>query len=1395
MRGIWQALAVVAGLVSSTLQAASPVPQPLEAWQGWVLKGQEFRSCPFIASMGPGNEGAHRCAWPGTLSLTLGANGGEFRQAWQIYSDTWVTLPGNIEHWPREVRINGTAAAVVARNGQPQLRLATGSHAITGRFSWNTRPESLPVSPQTALVDLTLDGKAVEQPERPGGAVWLGQRRATVERTQLGKQVYRLLQDEIPALLVTRIRLQVSGEGREEVLGVALPAGFTPLDLTGDLPARIENDGQLRVQLRPGSFELTLTARGSAVAGRVTRPAAGGSWPAEEIWSFAGNDRLRVAAVEGAEAIDPAQANVPGEWQEYPAFRVAGEGSLEIVERSRGLANLDDNQLQLQRDLWLDFNHEGYTVVDHINGALHRDWRLDMAAPYQLQSARTGEDTLLVTQGQDKPLSGIELRDMQLDLTATSRLMPARGAAPATGWTTRFDSVRGTLHLPPGHRLLGAPGTDEAPGSWVSGWGLWNLFGVLIVIVFTHWVGGLVPAVIAALALALMYQESPSLIWLWANLIGAIAVARAVPAGALRRYVGWYRIASFVVLALALLPLLLVQLRLAFFPQLDAGGGRAYNIEAMASEEALDTVTMAPPAAAPPPPSPDMPTVAAEEGRAAGNMAEERYDSSLSDIVVTASRKANVSQRYASGTLLQTGPGVPRWNYRDYPYSWSGPVDAAQTVRFIVITPWLLAVWRIAGVLLTIAWLLLLAEAAWRQRSGAGPEGGADNRGADREDAQAGKAPGGAPITSAAVGVGVIGLLGAMALLAAAPAAQAQAMPSPELLAELRTRLTEAPKCLPSCVELTSASVSANGNRLQVRLSVSALTNIAVALPHASDRWQIDAVQRNGQSALTIGREGDGSLWMPLTPGVHDITLEGRLASADAIQLTFPQPPRAVSVSVDGWEANGVNNGRLVSGSIELVRRRAAADGAATLAASEFPAFVSVTRAVQLDLDWTIRTTVERIAPRSAPLQVEVPLLAGESVLTDGIELRDNSRVLVGIGRGEGSVAWDSALLRSEALTLTLPADAARTERWTFTVNPQWHIAFDGLPASLPEDEGQTQWVYHYTPRAGETLKVTITRPEAVAGSTLAFDEVNYGTEFGKRSLTARLQLSYRSTQGGRHVITLPEAARVTEVTVDDQPVPVRPEKGALPLSLLPGAHSVGITWTEPRGPGFVAQPSKVDIAHPASNLSTTVQLPGDRWTLYVHGPGVGPALMYWAELIVFLALAWALGRVSFSPLKSWEWLLLGLGLSTQSWYVFLGMVVWVFAMHWRERWVHAGKPWHVFNAVQIVLGALTFFAVSSLVFTGIRYGLLASPDMSLIGPNSDYGQYHWFLDRTDATLAQPRVISLPIWVYKTLMFGWALWIAMALARWLRSAWQAWTRGGYWREAPPPPPRRKPGAA
>lgn len=1423
MRSLVRAGFLLLAIVSSTLAQAQAdaraIPPALQDWQDWVLRGEEFRRCPLASTAGdddgdPADEGEYRCAWPERLQLSVDARGGSFTQRWQVYAETWVTLPGDSEHWPRDVRLDGVPAPVVDRVG-PQLLLNRGNYTVSGRFEWSSRPESLPVSISSAIVDLTVDGQRIAQPERPGGAVWLGRRRSVEEAAALEVQVYRLLQDQIPAYLFTRIRLNVAGDAREELLARVLPDGFVPLGLTGPLPARLERDGTLRVQVRPGSHTLTLAARGPAVAGTLSRPMAdGGSWAREEIWSFQANDLLRIAAAEGADGIDPAQANVPIEWRSFPAFRMDKNSKLSVVERSRGIANADDNRLSLTRELWLDFDHGGYTAVDTIKGSMRRGWRLDMQAPYALASARQGAEQLLVTENSEGA-SGLELRRPELELTAVSRKAAGSGM-PATGWDQRFERVVGRLHLPTGHRLIAALGADAAPGSWWEKWGLWNVFGVALVVVFICWAAGRAAAAIAAVALLLTHQEAPGYLWLWANLLAAMAVARAATEGRFGVLARGWRTLSFGVLGIALLPFLIAQFRVAIHPQL-APQVRApayeepghytenpYGMEALweSGPSLIDLLfpsrvrgeTPEPPTMATMTTNEDLPRADYDVAALAPPPAISADIASpieipppevampmSSDLRVAVPTKtmaepdalnaAQIVQRYAAGTILQAGPGIPNWDYNSYAYFWTGPVERSDTVRFLYVGPFVLGLWRllgIAGLAILFLWLAKLSFGGDPPRRGHGlPADDAPDDAAPKSASTAGIAAGTLPALLLAVCAG-----------AALPSqAQAADAPSRDLLGDLKTRLTAPPSCLPTCAGIPAARVAIDGDRLEVVLRVSALANVAVPMPHTNDRWQLDEVSVDGRSAPAIARENDTSLWVPLQPGAHTVRLAGRLAAAESMQLAFPERPSAIDVRASGWTVSGVNEGRLVAGSLELTRERR---GTALQAGSEFPVYVRVERTFSLDLDWTLATNVWRVAPERAAVSLQVPLVPGESVLTPGVEVRGNA-ALIGLGVGEMRTGWRSGLSRTGRLELEVPEGAARTETWNFVVNPQWNVAFEGFPPILPDNVSAPMWVYRFAPRPGEKLALTVTRPKAVPGTTLAIDNAFQRVTIGKRSINTKFRMRVRSTKGGQHVIKLPEDARVLDVMFDRQPQQLRPEKGELPLALTPGVHDIEVVWEQARELSWRTRPDEIDLRSPGSNVQFAVQLPDTRWTLFAWGPGIGPAVTYWAELAVFVVIAWLLGRWSRSPLRFFEWLLLGLGLSTQSWLVFLFVALWLLLIRWRERWTPSADMTLRYNAVQVLIALFTLFVVASLVFTGIRNGLLAPPNMGILDQHYGDGYLWWFSDQTPGVIAAPTVLSAPMWLYRALFFAWACWLAFALVRWLRWGFTAWNSGSPWR--------------
>jgi hypothetical protein len=176
--------------------------------------------------------------------------------------------------------------------------------------------------------------------------------------------------------------------------------------------------------------------------------------------------------------------------------------------------------------------------------------------------------------------------------------------------------------------------------------------------------------------------------------------------------------------------------------------------------------------------------------------------------------------------------------------------------------------------------------------------------------------------------------------------------------------------------------------------------------------------------------------------------------------------------------------------------------------------------------------------------------------------------------------------------------------------------------------------------------------------------------------------------------------------------------------------------------------------------------------------------------LLVLMLIAFGLSKLAWTPLKLHEWMLLGFGFSTYYWLPFAAVVAWLFALAWRERRGALLLGKFRFDAVQLLLVVLSLTAAVALI-SSIRHGLLGMPDMHIANPIGGEGVLSWFADQSSDALPEAGVFSVPLWLYRTAMLAWSLWLANAVLRWTRWGLRAWTTGGYWRplrEPKPEPP-------
>ncbi|MGD9609573.1 MAG: hypothetical protein AB7U59_09205 [Desulfovibrionaceae bacterium] len=1330
---------LLAAPTSRLLAADRPdVPPALVPWQAWVLAGSDEAVCP---PDGTALE-TRLCVFPTSLSLETDATGAKFSMRVRLFREGAVVLPRGDGVWAGRMTVNGAPAAVAERDGWPVVWLPAGSHVLAGRLDWEGRPQTLLLPPEIGLVSLTRDGMAVAPVIGPGGELRLTAEAAVkaVENRE-SVRVFRLVADGVPVTVTTLFRLEVSGLARTVRLAGAVPAGTVPLAVRAPAAASLGPDGSLALDTGPGRYDVEVVARYPA---RVEKLGPAACPYGREVWSYQAAPQGRETRAEGVPAIDPATADVPATWRGFPAFLVEPGASLTLLELGRG-APVGRDALTLTREFWLDFSGQGLTVRDSLTGENRSDWRMAMLAPGELgRVSLGGRDQPLLLLGPDQR-AGVELRQARLRLTSESRYPDKSARLPATAFDRECDRITATLHLPPGWQLVTAAGPDSVRGGMLSGWTLLDLFLVFVLAVAAMGLAGKPAGLMLGAFLLVSWHEpgAPDLEWVY--VLAGLALLRVTGAGGRlagrpgprRVAVLFFSLAALVV-AVESVPFVMTQLRQAVAPQV----GRPAVVQPV------------PRAMAPsPPPVPAM------------RQAEPAEEASVLDLATSGS--ANRGKRKAPGTakalggavpeasrldfdpdaLVQTGPGLPTWQWDSVSLDWKGPVAVGQDLRLYLLPPW-----AVAG--LHVARVVLLALALWL---------GLGARGLRRSGPLA------------------LVLAAGLWLLPLAGPGQAWAgdFPPQPLLDALRSRLTEPPRCAPHCLGGSGMAVSLENGRLRLDVGLDTAIRAALPLPVVSEGWRPAEVQLDGKPAGELVRQDEG-LRVLAEPGHHMLRLEGPAPAAVSFTIAPGLAPGHVTVTAPGYRVRGLDGRGGLRGVLECTKTgdTAGQTGPVTGATTRVPPFFGVERTVTFGLTWEVATTVTRRSLSGEAVVASVPLLPGELPDSSEVTVRDG-RAQVPFAAGQGQVSWHSRLPAAPQLVLTAPTDDALVETWTVRAAPFYDLTFVGLAPAVRVGPDGT-WQPRFLPWPGEKLSIGITRPEAAPGAVLTLERANLDVRQGAQTRDVTLTMRLRAAKGGRHVVGLPAGAVVTHLAVAGRETLPTGGPGELGFSVAPGVTEVVARFREPVPLALATTTPAVDLRLPAVNVVARLELPRERWLLFTWGQTpLGPVVLFWGWLVAVLAVSLALSCLPFTPLTRRQWLLYGLGLSQAAPGPFVLAVGWLLGLGWRSRWgIRDGK--FLFNLVQLLLVLLTLVGLASL-YDILQSGLLGLPRVQVGGNGSTATALVWTYDRVAGPVPVATAVTAPLLVFRGLMLAWALWLAWALLSWLRFGFDSLTRGGGWR--------------
>ncbi|MDD2760267.1 MAG: hypothetical protein PHH11_08220 [Methylomonas sp.] len=862
LRSLFLLLALTTGIYPAQAFDQQNIPDLLKPWVNWVMADNPEYQCPFFY----GDFQQKRCSWAGTLNLDLEPKQGRFEGTWTLHQQDWIELPGDDRSWPQQVMINQKPAIVVERQGKPAIQLPAGHYRVTGFFYWDKLPESLALTEYIGLIRLSVDGKSIAYPHIDQGALWLTSpdtAQEEAEQDSLDLQVFRQVKDDNPLQVITRLEFYVSGKARELNFLHALLPQFIPVRLDSALPARIESDGRLLVQVRAGHWTIDVAARHPKSLTQLDFAVQDADWPKSELWAFQAMPGLRLVEIDSLPAVDASQTNMPPEWRHLPAYQIKPGQNMHFKLIRRGDPEPAPNQLRLTRKLWLDFDGKGYTVSDKIDGKMSRDWRLNALEETRLGQVLLNGQNQLITDFAAR--QGVEVRRGSLQIQADSRIENDISLLNAVGWQQSFRQVDAELNIPPGWRLLAVNGVDNAPDSWLTHWTLLDLFLVLISALAVSrlwcWQWGL----LALFSLMLFWHESDAPRWIWLHTLAALALLRVVPESRFSSWIKTYRNLCWLALIVIVVPFMVDQIRIGLYPQLE----RSWQT-IMPAPYATDLLVEEQKA---------LPMQAMQMAESAAPKAPALFKKSrgISSAGGVASSAVNFD-RIDPEANLQTGPGLPQWHWHSVQLSWNGSVDDKQQIRLWFLSPpWSMLMHILIALLSAVmtSQMLGIITQPWR-------------------------------LSWPKLSVWLL-----LPLLIMPNKDGYADIPDPKLLEQLKNRMLEEPQCLPACAQIPAMNLEITPDTMTIELQIHVQRALAVPLPARLGQWFPEQVGVDGDDAHALIRQDDGSLWLGLTEGVHKVVMRGIHLPQNKFVLPLPLNPQHASVGRDGWRVDGVyENGK-----------------------------------------------------------------------------------------------------------------------------------------------------------------------------------------------------------------------------------------------------------------------------------------------------------------------------------------------------------------------------------------------------------------------------------------------------------------------------------------------------
>lgn len=558
---------------------------------------------------------------------------------------------------------------------------------------------------------------------------------------------------------------------------------------------------------------------------------------------------------------------------------------------------------------------------------------------------------------------------------------------------------------------------------------------------------------------------------------------------------------------------------------------------------------------------------------------------------------------------------------------------------------------------------------------------------------------------------------------------------------------------------------------VKLLLNIDARIDSIGTLPLVASEVSVKKVLLNKKNWYGSDIDKNGRINLAVLKGSNSVELElfikGQVFNLQGYQKKITDETSNKAIKIN-------NNG-----TIEIVKEGNAIKPQEAISKFTTTPFFAVERTLVLEQKWKMKTSVRLLdsVGNNVSRIISVNALQGESVLSNDIKNEDGK---IKVNITNDAVSWDSII--EEKSQLNIAGSSEYLQKFNLINNSNWLFNFNGLdPINKDNNSGYASsysWIFW----PEDNLSLNINKPIAVKGDTIAIQSVKSSLNTTKAPNEMIYNIEIKSSLGTKVKFQLPEKLTLTKVTLNNKSIPFKIEKDILFLDINSGLNTLSFNMDMSELIGLIHHYPQLKIESPATNFYYTFEIPRQRWAIWTGGANIKASILLWGILISCVLFAYPISKAIKSPLNWFGWSVLLVGLSQSGLWGLLFVIIWFALINYKHITDTKNLKRFNFNALQVILSVLTVMVFSSAIQT-VAQGLLNYPNLFIEGEGSNYNNLNWYSEQIDQFM--PWFLSVPMWVYRVLMFSWSIWFAFNIMKWLKWAWEGFSAGGLWIPAPP----------